>query len=210
MLKKIVYSFLALGLAACAGDDSQVEDPMAGGAIGGSSAASSTGPSGVGGAMSGQQGIQNGNLPDQVDQNVAIAGQSGAQHQGQAGKLRTYKLQEHVMSLNIRSGPGTKYPVIGMILKGYTAQEFGKKSFWLKISDSKDQWVSGRYVDLVSEQSSAQSNVMSGSIPCNEDTMEKIQGFAYNCNTPAASALLQWCPMFNDLANQAAIDGGCI
>jgi hypothetical protein len=42
-------------------------------------------------------------------------------------------------SLNVRSGPGTKYPIVAKLLKGATVQAVEEKSGWYRIGDN--EWV---------------------------------------------------------------------
>lgn len=155
MLKKILFSALILGLGACAGDEENVDDPMAPGAEG--SASVSPGMPGAvdsSNAMGGQEAAMGGAM----GQAGAAAGQPSSQP-GQSGivpnKHETFKLQK-VTVLNVRSGPGVKFPVVRTIKKGEMVQAYGKKSFWLKISKDGKQWVSGRYVTFMPEMSPPQ------------------------------------------------------
>lgn len=48
--------------------------------------------------------------------------------------------------LNVRSGPGTSYPVIATIASGHRVQVFTTKNGWAKISPNAECWVSANYL----------------------------------------------------------------
>lgn len=52
-------------------------------------------------------------------------------------------------SLNIRSGAGTKYPVIGRLAKGEIVDVLEEKDGWAHIIDGKEGWVSMAYLKRV-------------------------------------------------------------
>lgn len=49
--------------------------------------------------------------------------------------------------LNIRSGPGTNYNLIGMIYDGDKVEIYGTKGSWVKISPFIEAWVSANYLE---------------------------------------------------------------
>ena len=52
--------------------------------------------------------------------------------------------------LNIRSGPGTSYSVIGVLVKGYTVTITGSYNGWYKIkyAGADNAWISARYITI--------------------------------------------------------------
>ncbi len=49
-------------------------------------------------------------------------------------------------SLNVRTGPGTDYPVIGAVAKGTEVVMYETENEWFRI-DPNEKWVSGKYID---------------------------------------------------------------
>ena len=66
-------------------------------------------------------------------------------------------------TLNVRSGPGTNYNIVGSLSKGDVVKVFGSKSGWWSLSSSMNEgsgeWVSGEWVEI----SSVTDNENSGS-----------------------------------------------
>ena len=52
--------------------------------------------------------------------------------------------------LNVRSGAGTNYSIIGKVYKGNSLEVLGSSNGWynIKLSNGKTGWVSGDYVSI--------------------------------------------------------------
>jgi uncharacterized protein YraI len=70
---------------------------------------------------------------------------------GWVSRKLTSKTPYHVVksnTANIRSGPSTKYPIVGKAERGDVLRTRGKKSGWVKVqpSSGKSGWVSGKLI----------------------------------------------------------------
>ena len=54
--------------------------------------------------------------------------------------------------LNVRSGPGRQFPIVGTLKKGDVIQAFSRYQSWLKISDSEDKWLSSQFLQPYQEK----------------------------------------------------------
>ena len=67
---------------------------------------------------------------------------SGPEGTGQTGTVTAKS------GLNVRSGPGTSYYIIRALMYGEKVTIYDTKNGWHKISNSKEEWVSGEYIQL--------------------------------------------------------------
>ncbi|SCH30977.1 Probable endopeptidase YafL precursor [uncultured Clostridium sp.] len=76
-----------------------------------------------------------------------------------AGKIGTV----NTSSLNVRSGAGTNYSIIGSLSKGSTVEIISSSSGWykVKLSNGSNGWVSSQYIDLNSSSSNNSTNTPS-------------------------------------------------
>jgi hypothetical protein len=52
-------------------------------------------------------------------------------------------------TLNVRGGPGTKFTIKRTLQKGEEVTILDSKNSWFKISDTKEEWVSAKFIKLV-------------------------------------------------------------
>jgi len=53
-------------------------------------------------------------------------------------------------SLNVRAGAGTSFPVVKQLLRGVLVQIYEEAAGWCRIHPNEQQWVSGKYLQVVS------------------------------------------------------------
>ena len=110
--------------------------------------------------------ILSGNSPFAQQQGASgstpVAQQSGgfAGNPGAVGKPATVT----ATSLNVRSGPGTQYRVIGLQFQGAQVQPTANQGAWFKItqSDGTEGWVHGAYLSQGGAQLAPTSSIPSG------------------------------------------------
>ncbi|NLJ40811.1 MAG: SpoIID/LytB domain-containing protein, partial [Clostridiales bacterium] len=80
-------------------------------------------------------------------------------------------------SLNVRSGPGTKNHVVGMVVKGAKLTILGSSGGWYKIEfKGKDAYVSGTYVKLDSQSTPAPAEPVTGKATVTASTLNVRNG----------------------------------
>ena len=95
-----------------------------------------------------------------VDKNSTSQGSSSNfEDTSIAGKIGTV----NTSSLNVRSGAGTSYSIIGSLSKGSTVEIISSSNGWYKIkrSNGSNGWVSSQYIDLNSSSSNNSTNTPS-------------------------------------------------
>lgn len=72
---------------------------------------------------------------------------------------KTEKMKVNATSLNIRSGPGTKYKKIGSFKKGTTIETISKSGIWYKVKYKKTYgWCSGDYLVPITNNNETTEN----------------------------------------------------
>lgn len=98
----------------------------------------------------------------------------------QGGKQVIYQAKVATESgdLNIRSGAGTNFPVVGRLAKGEIVDVLEEQDDWAHIIDGKEGWVSMKYLKPVKAEPPAEENLWGVLIPC--DSEEEAQRYAEN------------------------------
>lgn len=87
--------------------------------------------------------------------------------------------------LNVRSGPGTNYSVVGRLVNGDTAWVVSSQNGWLKLAD-KEWWISSTYAKLMKAES-PQVNTPSAPSTSQTSALSSGSNQSYSANTVSGS-----------------------